>query len=144
MTKPTSSCTEISTRPVPAHVSTTDVLPRKTHKPGRPRPISHTQTPRLPVMNFLFIPLYPLFVSCVVLTGRLVNKSVTTIVLMCSNAWHSRIVHSCMMVMWARSWPNDVMYLKLLCRSLEVGSVSWITWIRTFRLIHYVCGIWIY
>ena len=37
-------------------------------------------------MNFEFIPLYPLFVSCVVLTGRLVNKCVTTIVPMCSNA----------------------------------------------------------
>ena len=63
MMRPISSCTEISTRPVPAHVSTTDVLPGKMHKPGRPRPISHTQTPRLPIktvrhrsnMTFIFV-----------------------------------------------------------------------------------------
>ena len=42
-------------------------------------------------MNFEFIPTLcklccPDRTSCVVLTGRLVNKCVTTIVLMCSNA----------------------------------------------------------
>ena len=48
MMRLTSSCTETSTRSVPAHVCTTDGFPRKTHKPGRTCPISHTQTPGLP------------------------------------------------------------------------------------------------
>ena len=49
MMKLTSSCTETSTRSVPAHVCTTDGFPReKKHKPGRTCPISHTQTPGLP------------------------------------------------------------------------------------------------
>ena len=48
MMRLTSSCTETSTRSVSVHVCTTDRFPRKKHKPGRPRPISHTQTPGLP------------------------------------------------------------------------------------------------
>ena len=38
---------------------------------------------RVSVMN---LNLYPLFVSCVVLTGCMLDKCVTTVVLMCSNA----------------------------------------------------------
>ena len=57
----TSSCTEISTRPIPAHVCTTDGLPRKKRLPDLARSPTHRR-PGLPIntvghrSNMTFLP----------------------------------------------------------------------------------------